>query len=114
MTVAGLEREFVETAAGLYVPIASRRVQFTIDAIEVDGTVSRVQVHLALESANLDLAIAGAEVHFALARHLDDDFNFVRSPVDVEVVMRIVHVDFHRIPGLAFFDANATLADLVV
>src|SRR5579864_570875 len=72
-----------------------------------------MQVHLAFKSGKLNFAVAGAQVDFALARHLDDDMHAMIAPAELQIVVWIAYFDIDGIAGLMLLDANAALANLV-
>src|ERR1035441_2630114 len=113
VSIAGLEFEFVKAAVGGDVSVAGRRVQFAVDALQVLGAVAAVQIHFALESGEINLAIACVKVHAAFARHLDNDVNLVVAQFDIEVVVRVAHIDLDGVAVLVLFDADSAFADLV-
>jgi len=88
-------------------------MQLAVDAFEIFRTIAGVQIHLAFESGEIDLAVTRAQVYFPLVRHLDDDVDAMIAPSDGEVVMRVTHINLDRIAVLMLFDADAAFADLV-
>ncbi len=52
-------------------PVEARSLPST--AFEIFGAVAAVQIHITLETGEIDLSVAGAQVDAAFARHLDND-----------------------------------------
>src|SRR5256885_12326399 len=73
MTVAGLEFKLIEASTGANVAVARAGVEFAVKIFQSLRAVATMKVHGAFKIGELDLAIAGAEIHTALPWHLDDD-----------------------------------------
>src|SRR6516164_8971379 len=113
MPVASLQGELIESSIGLDMSIPGGGVQLPVHAVEIDGTISRVKVHVTLQFGDIDLPVAGAQIDSAFTRHLDDDIDPGRPPPDDPIVMGIANLDLHRISCLSLLHPNAAFADLV-
>ena len=85
VSIASLKFELIKAPLRCNVSIASRCMQFAVDAFQIFGAVAAVQIHFALQSGDINLAIARAQVDPALARHLDNNVDAVIAPAHVEV-----------------------------
>src|SRR5579863_10674051 len=114
VAIAGLEVELIEAAVGAYVAVSGGGAQLTIDCVENFGTVSATEIHLALEAADFDLAIVGAEIHFSLAWHVDHNVDAALAPVDDDAMRaRKAYLKLDQVTSLVLLDFDAALADLV-
>src|ERR1700676_908922 len=96
--------------------IAGRPAQFAIYTVNVLRAISTVQLHLAFEMGEFNLAVAGVQVEPALARHLDVDVDAMIVAVDRNakaMEVRIAHVNLNHIARLVLVDPNAVDANLV-
>jgi len=86
-------------AIAVWLAVCHRRCRFL-------GAISAAELHFALKVGEIDLAVAGVQVHAAFTRHLDVDIDACGYPMKTKCT-RKAHVEFHRIAILMLFHENA-------
>src|SRR3984893_5207332 len=71
--IASMQFQRLKPAIGPNMSIAGRSTQLTFNPIDLLRAISAVQIHVALETVHVDLAIARTQIDVPFARHTDID-----------------------------------------
>ena len=117
LAVSGMQFQQVEPSRGRDVAVPCARPQSSFHGIQVLMSVAAFQPHIALEIADLNVAVAGPQTHLPFPWHVDLNLHPGVAAIEVEKDerhMRVMHLDRNRVTGLVLLNPNAAVADLVV